>query len=337
MKVNTDYILPEYIKEYSVHGQLYGVPWLSNPNFLVYNKMLFQKYNVPLLSSAWNDQSWTTDKLLETAQALTHATGNPATSTYGLIMGAGTCGSLGWLWDADPFNDKGGPADSTVYQGKSLTAVYPDRPGMVEAMTWLADLTLKYRVSPTPTDAQALSSQGNPIFSGRVGIVEVAAGWLERQAAVAKPHFEWAIAPFPWGPGKRNTSQREDSAWYLGRGSKNSDGGFQLILYTTRGAGADAMIHFAENNPPLSDSSYLDKWTGGIVKIPGFAMTKAEFIAVFKGGIKRGFGDPLNIIDNAAEFVDSFNQLMASVWIGKQTPLAGLQAVKQKWGSIIHA
>ncbi|MCL4545327.1 MAG: extracellular solute-binding protein, partial [Chloroflexi bacterium] len=211
-KVDPSYLLDIYRKEYTVDGKLLAIPWNSNPNFLVYNKTLFDKYNVPLPPSDWNDKTWTTDKLLEAAKALTHKTGNPSTTTYGLIMGSGALGSLGWLWNADPFNDKGGPQDSPIYQGKLPAQVYPDRSGMVDAMTWLADLTLKYQVSPTPTDAQALASQGNPLFSGRVGMVEVAAGWLERQAAVAKPHFQWGVAPFPWGPGGKNTSQREDNA-----------------------------------------------------------------------------------------------------------------------------
>lgn len=325
------------MQEYTAQGNLYAVPWNSNPNFIVYNKTLFQKAGVPLPPSDWNDKSWNTDKVLQTAQALTKSTGNPATSTFGITIGAGTCGSLGWLWGADPFNDKGGPQDSTVYQGQPLTAVYPDRQGMVDAMTWLADLTNKYHVSPSPTDAKAMSAQGNPIFSGRLGMAAVAGGWLERQAAVAQPKFEWAIAPFPYGPGGKNTMQREDNAWYIGNGSKNTDAGFQLILYATRGAGADDLISYAKDNPPLADTSYLSKWADGVLKISGFGMSKDAFTGVFEGGVKAGFGDPTNLIDNASQYSDAFSQSMDAVWIGKQSPLTGLQAVKQKWEGIIKA
>ena len=336
-KVNPDFLLPVYRKEYSHDGQLFAIPWNSNPNFLVYNKDLFQQYHVPLPPSDWKDRSWTTDKLLETAQALTHPTNNPSTTTYGLIMGAGSCGSLGWLWNADPFNDTGGPEDSAVYQGKPYTQVYVDRPGMVDAMTWLADLTLKHRVSPTPTVASALSSQGNPIFSGRVGIVEVAAGWLERQAAVAKPHFQWAIAPFPWGPGKRNVAQREDNAWYLGKGSTNPQGGFDLIMFISRGQGASDLVEYVKDNPPLTNPAYFQKWSQAVAEIPGFAMSIKDFQNVFEGGITTDFPDPQNVIYQAAEFMNSFSQLMAPVWIGKQTPLGGLQAVQAKWQGIVKS
>lgn len=326
-----------YLDEYTVQGKLYGVPWNSNPNFIVYNKTLFQKYGVPLPPSDWKDKNWTTDALLQAAKGLTHDTGNPATSTFGVVMAAGTDGSLSWLWNADPFNDKGGPEDSAAYHGAPLTAVYATRQPVVDAMTWFADLTNKYQVSPSPTDAKAMSAQGNPIFSGRLGMAAEAGGWLERQAAVAAPKFEWGIAPFPYGPGGKHTMQREDSAWYVGQGSKNPDAGFQLILYSARGPGADALISYAKNNPPLTDTSYLNKWADAVLKIPGLAMTKQEFTAVFEGGIQEGFPDPTNVLDNGNELADAFTQIMAPVWLGKQTPLAGLQVLQQKWQGIIQA
>jgi multiple sugar transport system substrate-binding protein len=335
-KIDMSFLLPTYVTEYSANGSLFAVPWNSNPNFIVYNKTLFQKDNVALPPTDWNDKSWTTDKMLAAAQSLTHATGDPSTSTFGLIMGAGSVGSLGWLWNADPFNNTGGPEASTVYQGQPFGQVYPDRQGMADAMTWLADLTLKHKVSPTPTDTKALSTQGNPIFSGRVGMAEVAGGWLERQAAVAKPHFDWGIAPMPYGPGGKNIGQREDNAWYIGKGSKNPDGGFQLIMFASRGTGADDLITFAEDNPPLSDTSYFTKWSKSVLAIPGMSMAAADFQAVFEGGIKTDYPDPTNVINDATEFSNAFNQLMAPVWIGKQTSLTALQAVKAKWQGIIQ-
>lgn len=80
--VDPSYILAVYRHEYTVNGHLYAVPWNSNPVFIVYNKSLFDQYQVPLPPSDWNDQSWNLDKLLETARALTHNTGNAATSTW---------------------------------------------------------------------------------------------------------------------------------------------------------------------------------------------------------------------------------------------------------------
>jgi ABC-type glycerol-3-phosphate transport system substrate-binding protein len=154
---------------------------------------------------------------------------------------------------------------------------------------------------------------------------------------VAKPQFEWGIAPSPYGPGGKNTMQREDNAWYVGQGSKNPDAGFQLILFTSRGVGADDLITFAEDNPPLSDPSYAQKWSSGILKIPGFSMTQQAFVSVFEGGVQAGRTDPAAVVADYSEFGNAFTQIMAPVWLGNQTPLDGLQAVQQKWEGIIAA
>lgn len=335
-KVDPGYVRKVYLDEYTVDGQLYALPWNSNPVFIVYNKTLFDKYQVPLPPSDWKDKSWTTDKLLETAKALTHNTSNAATSTWGLIFGAGTFGSLAWLWNADAFNAKGGPEDSGPYHGEPIKAVYPTRREIVDAMQWNADLTLVHKVSPSPTDAQAMSSYGNPIFSGRIGMQQVAGGWLERQAAVVKPKFEWGIAPFPYGPAGRHTMQREDNAWYVGAKSKHPEAGFQLTLYCTQSDGSQKLIEDAKDNPPVTDKSFLNKWAKGVVSIPGFAMTLDSFTAVFEGGVEQGYPDPLNLLNHSLEFNNAFNQTMASVWLGKSTAKDGLSAVKQKWESIIQ-
>ncbi|HLH74748.1 MAG TPA: extracellular solute-binding protein [Chloroflexota bacterium] len=334
MKLDPAFILDVLRDEYTVDGQLYGVPWNSNPNFLVYNKTLLEKSGVPLPPTDWNDKSWTIDKLLETATSLTHNTGNPSTAVWGLTMNAGACGSLAWLWGADPFNDQGGPNDSPVYQGKPLTVVYPTRPEVVTAMTWLADLTTKHHVSPTPTDAQALSSYGNPIFSGHIAIAQEAAGWLERQAAVVQPNFELAIAPFPYGPAGVNTDQRQDAAWYLGQKSKHPEAGFNLIVYASQGEGADKLIDIAKDDPPIK-GDYFSRWAANVLKIKGFAMTTEQFTAVFNGGINAGFPSPAGRIDNAPQYSDAFDQLMAPVWQGKSTAREGLEQVKAKWEAIL--
>jgi|GEM_PF-2035279 len=328
--VNTDFLLPLYVKQYTVDGKLYAIPWNSNPNFIAYNKTLFEKYSVPLPPIDWNDKSWTTDKLVQTAQSLTHDTGDPTTSIFGLTMGTGTCGSLAWLWNSDPFNNTGGPEDSSVYHGTPLTAVYATRQGMVDAMGWRADLMLKYRVFPTGDAAKAITAQ-HGLFSGRLGMVQQAGGWLERGAAAAQPNFSWGIAPFPYGPGGRNTMQREDNAWYLCQQAKNLDAGFQLTIFAVRGKGADDLISYAKDNPPLADTSYLGKWAQDILKIPGFAMSQDDFVSVFEGGIKAGFGDPTNIIDNASQFGSDFTDNMDAVWTGQKTPLTALQSVQAKW------
>lgn len=335
-KINISHLADVYRQEYTVAGKLLAIPWQSSPIFLAYNKTLFDKYHVPLPPSDWQDKSWTTEKLLETAQALTHKTSNPTTAIYGLVMGAGSLGSLGWLWHADPFNDRGGPRKSSIYQGQLPAQVYPDRSGMIEAIKWFVALRLRYHVLPMPREVQMLARRhGNPFFSGRVGIF-AASSLIARQASFVKPQFQWGFAPFPWGPGGRNTTQREDNAWYLGNGSKNPKSGFQLMRFVTQEKGAEDIIDYVKFTPPVALPHYFQKWLPNVLASPGFSMAVKSFQSVFEGGITSSFGDPINIIESSADFAQAFNRTMAPVWIGQRNALDGLAAVKNEWQSVIQ-
>ncbi len=334
-KLSPSYIPALYRREYSKNGQLFGIPWLSNPVFLAYNKTLFRKYHVPFLPASWADKQFTLTTLLHDAQRLTHNTNNPKTATWGAILSPGSIGSLGWEWGADPLNAKGGPQDSPAYRGGPLTHTYATRPGMVQAMTWLADLTTKWRVSPPAGELTAMSTLGSPFFTGRIGIVE-AGGWLWREAAVAKPGFQWAIAPFPYGPAGVDTNQREDNAFYLSRTSRHPHTAFQFMLFATRGFGAEQLVHLAEVNPPRVTTKYLNQWVNAASRIRGFSMTKAQFRQVYLGGVQHDFPDPANVVNNASVLTTPFTQLMAPVWLGNETAAKGLAAVQQAWQSAVQ-
>lgn len=329
--ISPNYIPLTYRKEFSQNGKLFAIPWNSNPEFLVYNKTLFQKYHVPLPPTNWDDKSWNLSTLLKDAKLLTHDTENPSKSTWGVILSPGTIGTFGWLWGADPLNSHTGPQGSTAYQGAPITDTYATRDGMVKGMTWLSDLTNKWHVSPSQGEINALSTLGNPFFSGKIGMVEVAGGWLERQAAVAKPQFQWGIAPFPYGPAGVDTTQREDNAFYLSQKSAHPKLAFQFMLFATKGWGAEQLIELAKDNPPHTGTKYFDEWLSGVMKIPGLSMNRAEFSSVFLGGIQKDFPDPGNLLNNPLDYANPFTQLMSPVWIGKESPTTGLKSVQKAW------
>jgi multiple sugar transport system substrate-binding protein len=329
-KVSPNYIPATYQKEYSENGQLYGIPWLSNPTFIAYNKTLFEKYHVPLPPTSWGDKSWTTTALLNDAEKLTHKTSSPKTSDWGANLYAGSLGSLSWLWGADPLNNQGGPTQSPAYTGSTITQTYATSPGMVNTMQWLADLTTKYKVTPSPGTINAMSASGNAFWSGHIAIAEVA-GWVWRQAAVVQPKFQWGIAPMPYGPGGADTAQREDNAFYLSSKSANPDIAFKLMLFATQGEGANLLVNAAKVDPPNVNQNYFKQWSEGISKISGFAMDEKTFSNVFMGGVNNDFPDPTNVISNSSDFGDPFTQLMAPVWLGRESAAQGLKNVQQAW------
>ena len=100
-KTSPSFIPAMYRKEFTQNGELFAIPWNSNPNFLVYNKTLFRKYHIPFLTTSWNNRHWTLNALLQDARQLAHNTSNPAKATWGAVLNPGSLGSLAWLWGAD--------------------------------------------------------------------------------------------------------------------------------------------------------------------------------------------------------------------------------------------
>ncbi len=97
-----------------------------------------------------------------------------------------------------------------------MTEAFYDAPKFATAMQWYADLALKAKVSPHPSDVQALS-QGvaNPFVTGRIGM------WVSGQfsftvVANAKPKWQWGIAALPYGPAGLNTSPLYNDSFFLG-------------------------------------------------------------------------------------------------------------------------
>ncbi len=322
-----------YKTEFSYQGEVVGVPWNSNPNFIVYNVDLFKKYKVPLPPTNWSDKSWNLTTVLNDAKKLSHNVSNPKTAVWGALFSPSSFafGSFAWLWGADPFNDKGGPQDSSAYKGTPVTATYATTSGMVQSTTWLANLMNKYHVSPSMGQQTAMSALGNPFFTGKIGMDVVAGGWLERQAAVAKPTFKWAIAPFPYGPKGVDTAQREDNAFYVSRSSANPKLAAELLEYAIFGPGQQELITLAKDNPPLGNAADFKKWENEVFSIPGIDMSRTAFTNVFEGGLKKDIPDPSNLINDSTDFANAYTQVMAPVWNGQESATKGLQNLQNAW------
>lgn len=335
LKKNHEYnrIPTRYRNEFTYKGGVYGIPWNSNPNFIVYNVDMFKKAHVPLPPSSWADKKWNLNAVLADAKKLTNHASNPKSATYGAIFAPSSfsLGSFAWLWGADPFNSKGGPQDSAVYHGAPVTATYAISPGMVKAATWLTDLMNKYKVSPSMGQQTAMSTSGNPFFTGKIAMDVVAGGWLERQAAVAKPKFHWAIAPFPYGPAGVDAAQREDNGMYVSNTAPNKALAEKLLTYATFGPGRALEIKLAKDNPPMGTAKDFTSWQSQVMLIPGLDMSARTFASVFKGGLTHDLPDPSNVVNNASQFNNAWTQVMAPVWNGQESVQKGLASLQSNW------
>lgn len=148
---------------------------------LFYNKTLFEKEGVPLPPKDWTAEQWSWDDFLDAAKALTKGT-----DQYGAVISSDTACEEIW-----PSNN-GGPGTFST-DGTKFTLA--DDLG-VEAMQWVADLTLKHHVQPTWGELLPDQAVERLFTSGRAAMILSASSSIAYYADNVKD-FEWDLAPVP--------------------------------------------------------------------------------------------------------------------------------------------
>jgi multiple sugar transport system substrate-binding protein len=316
-------------------GKLLGLPMGSFGTHLFYNATLFKKAGLKLPPSSWTDTSWTLDRMLESAQKMTHDINNPQKGEWGVVFSAQQLGVMSWLWGIDPFNEKGGPQYTKAYQTAKLTHVYYTNSKFVEAMQWIADLPLKYKAGPLPADINAIEQGlGDPFITGRVGLY-LNGQWELQSLKTIGPKWQWGVAPLPWGPGKVNTTPLYNDSWLLGKKAKQPEAGFEFLKYLTMGPPATGYSEGTGFFPALL--SLYDKAVASYAAIPGASQSKEEIKAVLTGAFSHGYVTPGKTLANYNEFNTAWGQGTSPIWNGQATAAAQLPKVQQKFQNIIHS
>ncbi|MGN9843308.1 ABC transporter substrate-binding protein [Nonomuraea sp. H19] len=187
-------------------GGLYGLPTDMAPKLLFYNKDLFDKAGLE-----YPDESWTWDKLFETAKKMTSGSG--VEKIYGI----------------SPM-PKPSPDLSSVYLmpygGRFLDAaeskVMINEPNARDVMSRWLDLLVKDKAVPSLAELQLLEKV-DPFKSGHAALF-VNGAWVMLELAKQKA-FKWGATQVPKGPEGRTTpavgsalvmpasSQNKDAAW----------------------------------------------------------------------------------------------------------------------------
>jgi len=191
--INEDEFWPSALSRYRYdgtdlgRGTLYALPKDIGPFAMYYNKDLFRKAGLPY-PSATVPMTW--DEAVEVWQKLTIV--DPKRPGF-----------------VDQFGVAAFPQEAAVWSnggewlsGDGRTFTMPDDPLAIEAIQWVADLSLVKKCSPTPRQAQSFdpgpmfdTGKLACIFTGRWGV----------------PHFrtlsfDWDVAPIPVSPRTRRLS-----------------------------------------------------------------------------------------------------------------------------------
>jgi len=155
-------------------GSIYALPKDIGPFALAYNKDMFAAAGIPEPDP---EVPWTWDEFVANAKKLT--SGDGADKTYGTAPYS--LESAVWSNDADWLN-----ADHTK--------VTVTDPKFVEALQWVADLSLKEGVAPTAEEESSLGSFQR-FIDGKIGMMGIGP-WSQGQFW-DEVKFDWDLMPWP--------------------------------------------------------------------------------------------------------------------------------------------
>jgi multiple sugar transport system substrate-binding protein len=212
----------------------YAMPYWQAHSIYMFNKTLFDKAGL----RPPDNENWTWNNLLETAQRLT----KPG-ETYGIQMGNGF--EFAWL----NFIRSAGED----YVNKERTKTTLNTPGNLATFQWLVDLLQRHKVHPTIGDTSL--GAGDWWLQGKIGIRLNGTGALGA-TLTAKPDFEWDMFVTPKHPasGRRAVTANENSQ-VVTTSTKNPEAAFKLAHFFSEKYAQDLIGKFRINTPSLKTSA----------------------------------------------------------------------------------
>jgi len=164
---------------------LYAIPENIQSMSLFYNKTHFDKAGL-----AYPDATWTWDKVIEAATALTEKSGSKVTR-WGLDIG-----DLGVWWGLQTLAWSAG----TSFFDKPLepTAFQMTDPKVIAAMAFVQDLMWAKHIAPRPDERDSNNQAGG--FAG--GVVSMMPGGTWNITGYQQMKDKWDMAPLPLYQGK---------------------------------------------------------------------------------------------------------------------------------------
>jgi multiple sugar transport system substrate-binding protein len=270
-------------------GAIYGLPKDIGPFALAYNKDLFDAAGI---TAPDPDSPWTWDEFVAAAKKLT--TGQGSDKVYG--SAPYSLESAVWSNGADWLN-------------KDHTKVTVTDPAFVEALQWVANLSLVDGVVPPAEEESSLGSFQR-FLDGKIGMMGIGP-WSQGQFW-EEAHFNWDIMPWPVSP---NTNER--ATWYGGVGlavansSKHKEDASKLAAYLA--FNEDAQRSNMEKGQAVPN--LVDMAKGAYLSMDKAPANKQEFLRIIEDYGRRA----TQTYTYNSEWFTQFNTDVSAVMLGEQT------------------
>lgn len=206
--VKLDDYFPAVLEPNRYKGKLYALPFICSPLVLYYNPRLFAAAGIKPPSA-----TWTLQEFVQIARALTRkGTSGGAGEQFGFIQAPGVPPVTTFIWQ------NGG--DVVDADGRIVI----DQPAAVDAIRFMADLTLTERVAPQLSDLGSTSVE-DLLLKDKVAMfmyyVSIGIFWRGDQGM----NFELAEVP----QGKARVTPLTETALAVGAKSKNPDAAYRAL------------------------------------------------------------------------------------------------------------
>jgi multiple sugar transport system substrate-binding protein len=268
-------IFPACMDFYRWKGKLFGLPTMSGPSLIYFNKTMFDRNGVKSPDKWEREGKWTWETLADAAKQLTKREANP--STFGFPVLSRDL----QFYVTIPIWAYGGEVTD---KDEKLSRLH--EPEALAGLQTQVDLQLTHRVIPTADEDKNIDKPaGRPINSGRIAMEMGHRGYVPDY--VATSGFEIGVAPVPKGPKGRGA--RDGNA---GRGvlndSKHPDEAYLFVSYLSQWEGLGrAQLESGGGSPirkqPFDDGSFkklLAPWEGPYLDF--YLDTSAKLMKVWR-------------------------------------------------------
>lgn len=218
--------VPQAVELNRWEGKLWALPRDYGNQQIYYNVDLFKKEGVPLPATSWTDTTWTYDKYLAAAKALTKSS-NGNTTQWGIVINSA------WRPWASFVYCNGGSIVNKNERGIA-TSFAIDQENAVGGLQFLADLILKHKVAPPLSGTTSWSTDLGPVEIFGTNKVGMLVGNPSQVSSYQKiTAFHWDVAPLPVGNGGKRGTGGGGTGWAMAKGTKNVEAAWALLKLIT--------------------------------------------------------------------------------------------------------
>ncbi len=205
--------LQEYVDRYEYNGKHYFYPWNYDvsPEFLFYNRGLFEEYNIPDPATQWENNEWTWDTFLEACHQFREKSGSERTlGVYGAYLTDNFIASTGSM------------VISTDESGKFVNNLKD--PNVERAALWLESNLRRPGLAMANYYDEYINIDKNPLANG-LAAFQAMGGWIFTEYCRDFADSDIFMVPFPRDPEADKYYYRASSFGYLvPKGAKNIQG-----------------------------------------------------------------------------------------------------------------